>query len=40
MTFPSQTDLMWFAFFMLIIVVLTQLQEAYRKKRDREWEDG
>lgn len=38
MTLPSQADMMWFAILMLGIIILTQLQDRYRKKREREWE--
>ncbi len=36
MTLPSQADMMWFAILMLGIIILTQLQDRYRKKQERE----
>lgn len=38
MELPTQADLMWFAILMLGIIILTQLQDRYRKKQEREWE--
>ena len=38
MEFPTQADLVWFAILMIGIIVLTQLQDRYRKKQEREWE--
>lgn len=38
MTLPSQADMMWFAILMIGIIILTQLQDRYRKKQEREWE--
>ena len=38
MELPTQADLVWFAILMIGIIILTQLQDRYRKKQEREWE--
>ena len=40
MELPTQADLMWFAILMIGIIALTHLQDHYRKKREREWEEN
>lgn len=38
MELPTQADPMWLAILMIGNIVLTQLQDRYRKKQEREWE--